>query len=434
MSLWQQHLPTADFEPNVVHIRCPADSAALPCMLSRTHPASFYVFVRLLAAAAVLLLTAPATHAQSVKFDRLLRIGEDIGRQEYSFGFIADAVIAPDSMIYVLDAANAEVRVFDRSGRHVRTLGRRGNGPGEFRRPTKLLLQKDRLLVADVELQRFVAFSLDGRHLETRRIEPPIPADLFVPLRDSLWLIAESTLRSHGVKELIDAPAGRASALVTSFRRRNANTVGVFRLGSVRVDTILRYDNGRIQYLTPAGAFGFVRGYRAPEAVWAVSGDSMIATVDAFEGNLRVYKVQAGRIVTVRRGRIPLSPVPIAERDWHRLASDAGFSPSPGARLIGPPYVGQISSVMFASDGSLWVARVGIDSRTPTNSNLILVIPADGAGPQFHVQPPEGLSILRIYDGRLVGVRLTAMGAHVLELWHMTAGPASAGTLRRQLP
>ena len=59
-------------------------------------------------------------------------IGGLDGPEEYLFGSIRSIAVADDGTIYILDSQGQHVRVFDSLGVYVETLGRRGEGPGEF--------------------------------------------------------------------------------------------------------------------------------------------------------------------------------------------------------------------------------------------------------------------------------------------------------------
>ena len=61
-----------------------------------------------------------------------LRLGtiEDIGPE--MFGRVLDFELDPLNRIWVFEGQAQELRVFDSAGRHVRTIGRKGEGPGEF--------------------------------------------------------------------------------------------------------------------------------------------------------------------------------------------------------------------------------------------------------------------------------------------------------------
>lgn len=55
-----------------------------------------------------------------------------------------------DGRIAVANTGTSEVRIFDSTGRHLSTIGRRGQGPGEFRAPWHISERGDSLLVVDI--------------------------------------------------------------------------------------------------------------------------------------------------------------------------------------------------------------------------------------------------------------------------------------------
>ncbi len=64
--------------------------------------------------------------------------GFDAGEDEF-FGVIGDVMVDAQNNFYVLDSQLSEVKVYDPSGAWLRTIGREGEGPGEFRRPVDLV-------------------------------------------------------------------------------------------------------------------------------------------------------------------------------------------------------------------------------------------------------------------------------------------------------
>ena len=86
-------------------------------------------------------------------------IGELDGPEAYLFGNIASIAVDDDMCVYVLDAQAQEVRVFDSDGTHVKTLGGRGDGPGELSQGEAIALLPDgRLLVRDPANMRVQVF------------------------------------------------------------------------------------------------------------------------------------------------------------------------------------------------------------------------------------------------------------------------------------
>lgn len=100
---------------------------------------------------------APATLVPEVS------IGKTEGDPHYLFGAVASVAVAADGTIYVLDSQATEVRAFDPAGTWVRTLGRRGGGPGELKQPEALAVLSDgRIVVRDPGNARLQVYRPDG--------------------------------------------------------------------------------------------------------------------------------------------------------------------------------------------------------------------------------------------------------------------------------
>lgn len=141
--------------------------------------------LRTVLAVLVLLGSAHDAHAQSAReLTRVWQIGSVDGDAAYVFALVGDIAFGPDGSVYVLDAGNAVVRVYDASGRHVRSFGRSGEGPGEFRFPTRLALADDELTIFDAPLRRATVFDHTGQLLETRTLTANEGGfDIILPLR-----------------------------------------------------------------------------------------------------------------------------------------------------------------------------------------------------------------------------------------------------------
>ncbi len=67
--------------------------------------------------------------------DADLEIGVPDGDPAYTLSRIVDLAVTADGRVLVSDGATPGVRVYDASGTWERTLGQRGDGPGEFSSP-----------------------------------------------------------------------------------------------------------------------------------------------------------------------------------------------------------------------------------------------------------------------------------------------------------
>jgi len=91
-----------------------------------------------------------------------LSIGEAEGREEYMFSGIRSMAVDDAGRIYVLDRKETHVKVFDRDGTYIRTIGKKGQGPGEFIMPLSVLITHQNELAVNDYRSRLAIFSLEG--------------------------------------------------------------------------------------------------------------------------------------------------------------------------------------------------------------------------------------------------------------------------------
>ena len=98
------------------------------------------------------------------------QIGELDGPEELLFVYISDVAVNSKGDIYVADRQLNEVRKFNKDGEYLLTLGRRGQGPGEFQSVTLVSVNiNDDLIAFDNMLGRVSIFSDNGEHKETTK-------------------------------------------------------------------------------------------------------------------------------------------------------------------------------------------------------------------------------------------------------------------------
>ena len=67
--------------------------------------------------------------------------------------------------IYILDASDSDIKIFSKSGKYIRTISRKGKGPGELDMPSGMDLFKDRIYIADKMNRRIQILDKDGDYL-----------------------------------------------------------------------------------------------------------------------------------------------------------------------------------------------------------------------------------------------------------------------------
>lgn len=100
-------------------------------------------------------------------------IGSLEGDDPYLFYFLRGANRLSDGSIAVMDNGTGEIRIFSAQGEHLRSMGGKGEGPGEFRIGRFIwVLPGDTLWVGDYRPWRYHVYAADGQYSRTVDIKP----------------------------------------------------------------------------------------------------------------------------------------------------------------------------------------------------------------------------------------------------------------------
>jgi hypothetical protein len=103
----------------------------------------------------------------------LWRIGGDTDDEDEFFGVITQLLTDEEGNVYLLDSQLNQVKVFSAAGKLLRTIGREGEGPGEFRNAGSMFFTRDgKLGVLQAFPGRIVLFTPEGEPAG----DHPIPA------------------------------------------------------------------------------------------------------------------------------------------------------------------------------------------------------------------------------------------------------------------
>ena len=101
-----------------------------------------------------------------------VEIGVVEGAPEYQLGTVMGALRLASGEIAISNAASQEVRFYDPAGAYLRSVGRRGGGPGEFKGLGPIqVLQGDSLFAFDILQQRLSVFSPAGDFVRSVQME-----------------------------------------------------------------------------------------------------------------------------------------------------------------------------------------------------------------------------------------------------------------------
>lgn len=144
------------------------------------------------------LLVAGEANEKSQEWEELWSFSY-FGQDDYFYRPSDMEYDAARSLVFIADAGNDRILVFDAAGRFVRSFGKKGQGPGEFNRPTGICLMQDsRLAVADYGNNRIQFFTFEGdyeRLINTRELRV---ADLLVTGKE-IFTISSFGISGYGL-------------------------------------------------------------------------------------------------------------------------------------------------------------------------------------------------------------------------------------------
>jgi hypothetical protein len=106
---------------------------------------------------------APMEQDVKATAQELWRIGGDTDDEDEFFGVISQLVTDKKGDIYLLDSQLNQVKIFSADGKFIRSIGREGEGPGEFRNGVGMFLTGDgKIAVMQVAPGRIVLLTPEG--------------------------------------------------------------------------------------------------------------------------------------------------------------------------------------------------------------------------------------------------------------------------------
>ncbi|KPK96271.1 hypothetical protein AMJ80_00905 [bacterium SM23_31] len=123
-----------------------------------------------------------------VALEFVQKIGElDTEDENYMLYRANDVALDIDGNIYILDAGNYCVKKYDKQGKYLATIGRKGQGPGEFEFPVSIDLDTDgNIYLADISNNRILVLLSNGKEMRTFKIGKRVSAFKLLPSGDIL--------------------------------------------------------------------------------------------------------------------------------------------------------------------------------------------------------------------------------------------------------
>jgi hypothetical protein len=360
-----------------------------------------------LALAAAFVSVGAAAQTPQWRAVQELRLGAVEGPAHLAFspGLVVRA--APDGTLYVADPGTKQVRVFDQRGRHLRSFGGQGAGPGEFLSIGEAGWRGDTLWVTDPMQLRTTFFTPAGRDVRT------------------LGAVTRATGELTPTGAWVVLADGSVLALPGGVRREDGRPA-TFRLPLLRVeprtgrtDTIAwRELRNRMLRVEDGGRLLSIVQPWDDTPLFAVSAiGAMMVQVDRAVSDRGQPVFRVTRFDTAGRQRFSrvfrYSPVPLPANwrsqwamekareiaAWRPVGSVRTLAAAIAGELFSPVHMPPVTAVVAGTDGSVWLRRE--ERGGDTVEWLVL----DGEGRVAGVvRLPVGLAVQQATRTRVWGV------------------------------
>ena len=238
--------------------------------------------------------------------DTLAVVGSGPTWSEPPFYRVSDAVLDNErNIVFLANGGDGELMQYDIGSGQIRRIGRRGAGPGEFRRPLWMEpYGPDSLLVYDRDLTRFSIFSRSGRFGRTFRVSGTglggKQAEAMTRMGTGTWVAIQSGLPR--VLLVPETPPGT--------KERDTLTVLAIDDEGKVLDTIARVPHALWERLPDPTSFNIRRDEDAAGAMIAGGGGRLFVAV--FDDSLEVfaYNPAGGDLRAPSRHPVALAGVP----------------------------------------------------------------------------------------------------------------------------
>lgn len=350
---------------------------------------------------------------------------------DYVFGPIGSLVVGPDGLLYTLHWREATIRRWTQDGAPAGSIGRKGEGPGEFDLPVRMGFFGDSLWVWDVRAYRMSYFDPEGELLGS--VSPTVdfggpdavPPRPDRPLRDGTF-VGSVPAASHLIAtgEHTESPYVHMDADGNPLAR-----IWAMPYEPRDVFAIMGGDGG-------GGAFSsqpFDDGYSV-----SVGDDGLLvlerrAWTGEGEAAVRVTKIGLDGD-TLLHASVPYEPVPLPAERFdsaagalaERWSDDSGpFSASESEvreAMYRPSYLPAVRGVTQAEDGTIWLRRYDpVETETGERMGEWWILDAGGA-PLARALTPAGVS-LRVIGGDTVwGIESDELGVQYIVRYGLVKG------------
>lgn len=255
----------------------------------------------------------------SVSFIPVQTIGEDSMPKGVFFEGAATVVTDAKKNIYISDYKANNIKKFDKNGKYIKSIGRKGQGPGEFFMPFMISVTSDRLIVYDMGNWRLCTLTLEGEFIKSVGLQ-----------------ISQGRLLLMRALPGGEIAAGIEKAYFGEKDKPQEYFISIYSAELESTGPIYSQQIWRNKYLRHEGRLTNIIQPFSPLVHWDVSPDGKLIIGKSDKYEIYIYSTTGEKIHTFSH---PYDPVKVTDQDKDIFFNGIAYSSSDGSRKGVPDHI-----------------------------------------------------------------------------------------------
>ena len=253
----------------------------------------------------------------TVQFLPELTIDDDSMPEDIFFESAVDWISDKEGYVYILDYRANNIKKFDSLGKYMASIGRKGQGPGEFNMPFGITIANNRLIIWDMGNMRLSALTLEGEFIKSVKV-----------LRNEG--------RPHKMRSLPNGNIVIEKEIVFfgESDKPQECLIEIYTSDLEKIKTVYTQQVWRNKYMRLEGMFINIIQPFSPRVYWDVSPDGKIYIGFSKQFEIELHDSQKGKVSSFIHS---YKPVKVTDEDKEKFFAGMTYGSSGGTVKQGAP-------------------------------------------------------------------------------------------------
>jgi hypothetical protein len=251
----------------------------------------------------------------SIRFIEEMKIDESHLPEGVFFESVTDMAADERGNIYFCDIQACNIKKFSPEGKFLKILGGKGQGPGEFNSPSRMVVSGNRLFIYDIGNRRICSLTTEGEQIKCINIQYTEGLPRKMKAHPQGDLLIEREVNYYHEKD-----------------KPQDILIQVFSPELELKKTLFKYSVLRNIFRTINGMFSNIIQPFSPYVYWSILPDGKVIIGLSEDYTVQIHHLEEGKLSSFTH---PYKPVKVTHEDKEKFFSNLVYSTSQGR--IEPP-------------------------------------------------------------------------------------------------